>query len=348
MLLRSDNVAGVSPEIMAAIARAAHGEAQPYGDDPVTARLEPLFAKLFDHDCAVVPVSSGIAANALGLSLLAGPLEAVVCHANAHVATAEAGSVEFFSQGARLQHLGDPDGRLHADTFERFLSGVDFQRAATVVPRAVSVTEATEFGTLYAVAEVEKIAAAGRRFGLRLHMDGARFANALVALGCRPADLTWRAGVDVLSFGATKNGTMCAEAVVVFDRALAATLARRRRRSGQMMSKMRFLSAQIEAYVTGDLWLDNARRANRAAGRLAEGLAGLPGFEVLHPVEINMLFVRIAPAVAEHLKRAGVRFRPRDAMRPEESVFRLVTSFATEEATIETVLGACRAAAGDF
>ena len=161
MLLRSDNVAGVSPEIMAAIVGAAQGEAQPYGDDSITARLEPLFQKLFDRDCVVVPVSSGIAANALGLSLLAGPLEAVVCHANAHVATAEAGSVEFFSQGARLSQLDDPDGRLHAETLERFLSGVDFQRAATLVPRAVSVTEATELGTLYPVAEIEKIAAAG-------------------------------------------------------------------------------------------------------------------------------------------------------------------------------------------
>jgi threonine aldolase len=344
MLLRSDNVAGVSPEILAAVSRVAEGDMAPYGEDPVTAELQARFAELFEHDCIVLPVSSGIAANALGLSLLAGPGEAVICHRSSHIAGSEAGSVELFSNGARLVAFDGPDGRLQADTVEQFLSQTDFARAAVMPPRALALTEVTELGTVYSPNAVHELTSVVRRFGLRTHTDGARFANALATIGCRPSDLTWRVGVDVLSFGATKNGAMFADAVVIFDKSLAPTLARRQRRSGQAMSKMRFLSAQLLAYLEDDLWLRNARQANDTARRLAGGLAQLPGFDLRHPVEANLIFVRIDVAIVKQLAAEGIVFRARDAMRPKDSEFRLVTSFATSEAEIERLLGACRMA----
>lgn len=342
MLLRSDNVAGVSPEILDAIRAVAAGDMAPYGEDPVTAEVQRRFADLFEHECVVLPVSSGIAANGLGLSLLAGPLEAVICHRSAHIAGSEAGSVEFFSNGARLTPLEGPDGRVTADALEQHLSRTDFARPATMLPRALSLTQATEFGTVYSTGEIRTLTETARRYGLRTHMDGARLANAVVALDCHPGDLTWRAGVDVLSFGATKNGAMSADALVIFDKALAQTVARRQRRSGQSMSKMRFLSAQLLAYVDQDLWLRNARGANRTARRLADGLAQIPGFEIRHPVEANLLFLRIENQIARRLASEGIVFRPRDPMRPEDSEFRLVTSFATGDADIDALLAACR------
>ncbi len=341
MLLRSDNVAGVSPEILEAISRVAAGDMAPYGEDPVTIELQARFAELFERDCVVLPVSTGIAANGLGLSLLAGPLEAVICHRSSHIAGSEAGSVEFFSNGARLIPLDGGDGRLTAHTVEQFLSQTDLARPAVMRPRALSLTQATELGTVYSPGDLRALTEVARRFGLRTHMDGARLANALAALDCSPGDLTWRAGVDVLSFGATKNGAMSTDAVVIFDRDLAQTVARRQRRSGQAASKMRFASAQLLAYVDNGLWLRNARHANRAARRLAEGFAQLAGFALCYPVEANLLFARIEPAIVKSLASERVAFRPRDAMRPEDSEFRLVTSFATSDEEIDTLLAAC-------
>ncbi len=320
----------------------------PYGGDPVTAELQTRFTELFEHECVVLPVSSGIAANALGLSLLAGPLEAVICHRISHIMGSEAGSVEFFSNGARLVPLDGRDGRLQPDTVEQFLSQIDFMRPAVMPPRALALTQVTEVGTVYSPATIKKLATIARRFGVRTHMDGARFANALVTLDCHPGDITWRAGVDVLSFGATKNGAMSADAVVVFDKSLAHTLARRQRRAGQAISKMRFPSAQLLAYLEKDLWLLNARRANRSARRLADGLAELSGFTLCHSVEANLIFVRIDDAIARQLASSGFSFRPRDSMRPQDSEFRLVTSFATSDADIEALLAACQLASANY
>ena len=262
MLLRSDNVAGVSPEIMAAIAAVAEGDMAPYGDDPLTRSLGERFGALFGRPCAVVPVGTGIVANALALSLAAGPLDAAVASAEAHAAVSEGGAFELFSSGAKLLTLTSADGRLDPAALDDMLSHVDFARSATMPPRIVSITQATERGLVYRPAEVAAIAAVTHRHGLKLHMDGARFANAVAALGCTPAEAT--TGVDVLCFGATKNGAMSAEALVVFDEALTHRLAQRIRRAGQSASKQRFMAAQLIAYLEDDLWLRNARRANAA------------------------------------------------------------------------------------
>lgn len=345
MWLRSDNVAGVSPEILDALARAGEGEAAPYGEDALTLALQARFTDLFEHDCFVAPVSSGIAANALALSLLAGPLDAAVAHADAHVVTSEGGAFEMFSQGGRLITLSGRDGRLIAPELEHMLARTDFGRPATVPPRAVTLTQPTERGTLYTLEAVGDVAAVARRHGLKVHMDGARLANAIVALGCRPADLTWRAGVDVLSFGATKNGTMMADAIVVFDPALAATLPQRRRRSGQSMSKMRFMAAQLHAYLEHGLWLRNAAQANRSARRLADALRRLKGIEIVYPVETNMIFARIAPHARRRLEEGGVRFRQaRASSDGAEALARLVAAFNTDEAAVDRLVELCRKA----
>ena len=341
MWFRSDNVTGVSPEIWKAMMGVDEGEAAPYGDDQLTVALGPRFSALFERECIVCPVTSGVAANALALSLVTGPLDAAISHANAHVATSEGGAFEFFTQGGRLLTLPGPDGKLASDELERFLSGIDFKRAETIPPRSLTITQATERGTLYTLHEIQALASVAKRYGLRVHMDGARIANALVSLECRPADVTWRAGIDLLSFGATKNGTMMADAIVIFDKALGLDLAQRRRRSGQSASKMRFMSAQLHAYLSEDLWLRNAGKANRAAKRVMEGLSGLPGIAIIDPVQVNMMFLRIAPEAIKRLDKAGIQFRPH---RSDSGCYRLVTSFLTSDALVDDLVQRCRAA----
>lgn len=320
---------------------ADEGEAVPYGEDTLTVALESRFSNLFECECIVCPVTSGIAANALALSLVTGPLDAAISHANAHVATSEGGAFEFFTQGGRLVALPGRGGKLVSEELEKFLAGVEWKRAATIPPRSITITQATERGTLYAIDDVRSLTSVAKRYGLRVHMDGARLANALASLECRPADATWRAGIDLLSFGATKNGAMMADAIVIFDKALGRDLAQRRRRSGQSASKMRFMSAQLHAYVSEDLWLRNARAANRAAKRVREGLSALSGIEVTEPVEVNMIFVRIVPEAIKRLDKAGIQFRPQQSA---DGSFRLVTSFLTSDKMVDDLVSRCRAA----
>ena len=283
----SDNTTGAAPEIMAALAEANSGQAMPYGDDPVTGRLAARFGEVFETEVMVFPVATGTAANALSLSLMAPPFGAVYCHREAHVAVDECGAPEFYTGGAKLVPLDGDDGRFDAAALEAALARSVAGFVHHVQPAAISLSQLTECGTAYGVDEIGAISALARRHGLGVHMDGARFANALAYLGCAPADVTWRAGVDVLSFGATKNGAWAAEAVVVFKRDLASDLGYRRKRAGHLLSKMRFVSAQLEAYLADGLWLRNAGHANRLAAIIAEGLAAIPGARLVHPVHGN-------------------------------------------------------------
>jgi len=339
--LRSDNIEGVSPPIMEAVSAVMTGSDDPYGDDAVTARLASTFGKVFACPTLVAPVGSGIVANALGLSLLVAPTESVICHELAHARTSEAGAYEMFTHGAALMPVAGANAKITAEALAAHLATVDFKRSATLPPVAVTLTQGTERGTIYMPDEIAAITEVARRYKLRVHMDGARFANAVAALGCHPADITWKAGVDVLSFGATKNGAMSAEALILFDRNLAASLDRRRRRGGQLVSKMRFQSAQLLAYLADDLWLANARHANAAARRLGDALGALPGFRLLFPVEINLVFLRVAPHTLAELKKAGVEFRVHEADRGEGPTVRLVTSFATSAEVVDEVIQAC-------
>jgi threonine aldolase len=324
----SDNVTGAAPQILAALAAANHGTVASYGADPLSAALAHRAGEVFERPVTILPVATGTAANALALSLLARPFEAVYCHQSAHVMTDECGAPEFYSGGAKLIGLPSPDGRLRPAAL---VEAVEFARSMGVhhvQPAAVTVSQASEWGTVYGLEELRQLTAAAHALGLRVHMDGARFANALVHLGCSAAAATWRAGVDVLSFGATKNGALAAEAVIVFDTALADELALRRKRGGHLWSKARFLSAQLLAYLDGDLWLRNARHANAMAQRLAQALTALPGIRLAQPVEANELFVAMPATVASALRAEGFQFYdwppPAGVAGP---VVRLVTSY---------------------
>ncbi|GGF17100.1 L-threonine aldolase [Aliidongia dinghuensis] len=343
MHFASDNTAGISPEILAALAAVNDGAAASYGADPVTARLEAKLADLFEHEVAVFPVATGTAANALGLAAVTPPWGAVLCHAGAHIACDEANAPEFYSAGAKLVPIDGPDGKLALADLEARLPG-DLGNPHHAQPAAISLTQATECGTAYRPGEIAAISALAHRHGLAVHMDGARFANALVHLGVSPAELTWRAGVDVLSFGATKNGALAAEAIVFFDPARARDMPFRRKRAGHLFSKMRFLSAQLDAYVTDGLWLRNARHANAAAQRLAEGLGRLPGARLRHPVEANELFVELPERVITGLAAAGAQFHRWEG--PTSTCIRLVTAWNIGDAEVSAFLEAASRLAG--
>jgi threonine aldolase len=335
----SDNVAGISPEILAALAAANTGTQPSYGEDAISARLERRLADIFEHEVAVFPVATGTAANALALSTLVPPWGVVYCHAEAHIAVDECGAPEFYAAGARVAGIAAPHGKIGVDDLAALLPG-----GKGVVhhmqPAAISLTQASEAGTVYGVEETAAIAELARRHGLGLHVDGARFANALVHLGCAPADITWRAGVDVLSFGATKNGAAAAEAVIFFDPAKAADFAFRRKRGGHLFSKMRFLSAQLDAYLEDDLWLRNARHANAMATRLAKGLQQIAGVRLRHPVEANELFVEMPDPLIEALFAKGFQFYRWDG--PRGNCVRLVTAFNTAAANVDAFLTTAR------
>jgi len=336
----SDNAIGVAPEIMSALAEANRGPSMPYGADDWTKRVERRFAEIFEHDVRVFPVATGTAANALSLATLAPPYGSIYAHEEAHVMVDECGAPEMFSGGAKLRPLPGAHGKLNAETLARALKREHSSDVHQVIPAAVSVTQATEAGTVYQPAELQVIAEVARSNKVRLHMDGARFANALAFLGVPARQVTWEAGIDILSFGASKGGAMAAEAVVFFDPALAENFGHRRMRAGHLVSKMRFVSAQLEAYLADGLWLKLARHANAMAQRLAQGLGAtlprLPGSRLLHPVEANELFVQLpAPAIAA-LRQAGFDFY--DWPAEEGAAIRLVTAFNTETAHVELFL----------
>lgn len=336
MNFRSDNVAGIAPEILAAIAAANTGTAPSYGADAITERLERRVAELFEHEVAVFPVATGTAANALALATLAPAWGAIYCHEASHVQADECGAPEFFAGGAKLLPLPGADAKLAPET----VAGALLERGVVhhVQPAALSISQATEAGTLYRPSEIAALADLARRNGLGFHMDGARFANAVAALGCRPADLTWRAGIDVLSLGATKNGALAAEAVVFFTPERAAEFGFRRKRGGHLFSKMRFLSAQLDAYLADGLWLRLAARANQMAARLSSGLAVLPGARLRHPTEANEVFVELPEPAIAALAAAGVGFYRWGGSA--SSCLRLVTAFDTRAADVDAAIAA--------
>lgn len=337
----SDNVAAVHPAIMQALADANTGNAPAYGGDAWTARLASRLSEIFETDVAVFPVATGTAANSIALSVLSAPTGVVYCHDHAHVFEDECGAPEFYTGGAKLFALGGPEaGKLGLAELERglgrFRRGFEHHQQ----PSAVTLTQSSEWGTVYGVDEVRAIAELAHAHHCAVHMDGARFANALVALDVSPAELTWRAGVDVMSFGATKNGAMAAEAVIFFDPAKAADFRFRRKRGGHLFSKMRYLSAQLLAYLEDDLWLSNARHANEMAKRLNEGLSAVPGVHVVAPVEANEIFVRLPEGLAARLRAEGAVFHDWPAAGPNG--VRLVTSFMTEREAVDAFVAACR------
>ena len=350
MNFASDNTAGAHPAILAALARANDGAAPSYGGDDLTKRVERKFCEIFERDVAVFFVATGGAANSLALSQLAPPWGMILCHQESHIQMDECGAPEFFTGGAKLLPLEGAAAKLSPQIIENALKGFPERPPHGMPASAVSITQATECGAVYSADEVRAIGALAKNRGLKLHMDGARFANALARLGCAAADLTWKAGVDVLSFGGTKNGCLIAEAVVFFNPVDAENFIFRRKRAAQLFSKMRFISAQFDAYLADDLWLRMARHANAMATRLSEGLAAA-GATIWYPTEANEVFVSFAPGVAERLRAAGAQFYP--WVTPGDpangAMQRLICSFATREEDVARFVEAARSgwASGD-
>jgi len=302
----SDNYAGICPEALQALLSANNGHASAYGDDDWTRRVSDRLRELFATDCDVYFVFNGTAANSLALASLCQSYHSVICHELAHVATDECGGPEFFSNGSKLLSAKGENGKLTPDAILEVIerrSDIHYPK-----PRVVTLTQVTEVGTLYRTDEVAAIAELAHSKGLRVHMDGARFANAIAALGVSPADMTWRAGVDVLCFGGTKMGLPVGEAVVFFDRSLAEDFAYRCKQAGQLASKMRFLSSPWLGILEGDTWLRHARHANAMAQRLSTGLAKIPGASLMFPTEANGVFASLSPAVQDGLRERGWRF----------------------------------------
>ncbi|HEX8484429.1 threonine aldolase family protein [Sphingomonas sp.] len=328
----SDNAAPVHPQVMAAMA-AANTLDTAYDGDALSRSLDARLSAVFETDVRVIWVPSGTAANALALAAMCPPHGGVVCHRDAHIQNDECGAPEFYTHGAKLL-LAEGDGaKVAPETLAAVIDAIanDVHR---VQPHAISITNATEYGRVYAPHEVAAIGALAKAKGLSLHMDGARFANAVSTLGCSPADVTWRAGVDALSFGFVKNGAMSAEALVFFRTDLFGATLQRRKRAGLLLSKGRYLAAQVLAMLDGDLWLDTARAANAAAATLAASA----GARLIHPVEANEVFLRATPEEAARLRDAGFDFYDW-----AEGEVRLVTAWDTDPAHVAALAAAIAA-----
>ena len=329
----SDNTSSACPELIAALNAANHGLARAYGDDEWTQRLDHTLGEFFGTTVRAFAVTTGTAANALALATLSPPYGAIFAHAEAHIAVDECGAPGFFTGGAQLALLPGEHGRLAAATLAAAL-GAHRVDVHTLQPAALSLTQATELGTVYRPEQIAALAACAHGHGLKVHMDGARFANALVHLGCHPGDVTWRAGIDVLSFGATKNGAFGAEAVVFFDAALVRDFELRRKRAGHLLSKSRYVAAQLLAYVESGAWQRNAARTNR----LAQDIARAAGAALLHPVEANEVFVKLGVERREALRSAGCVFY--DWGPPAAGEARFVVSWDQREEDVERLCAA--------
>ena len=344
MNFASDNVYGVDQAVMDALIKANTGTANSYAFDEITARVEGMFNEVFERDVKVFLLTTGTAANALALSTMVPSYGAIFCHAFSHINADECGAPEFYTGGAKMFGLDGVAGKISPQMVRDSLAGF-IRGEHDPKPAAISITQSSELGTVYSLDEITGFGDLAREKGLKLHMDGARFANALVRLGCSPAEMTWKRGVDALSFGAAKNGTMGVEAVVFFDLDLANDFEYRRMRGGHLLSKNRFLAAQMEAYLTADLWLKNARHANDMAKRLADGLSRVDGLHLGVECQANEVFVIMPKTKHAELEKSDAVFHPWLAsgsdtapVGPDEIMIRLVTSFLTTSDDVDGFL----------
>ena len=348
MIFSSDNWAGAHPAIAESLVKAAPGFAAAYGTSALDRKVEGLFSEIFERDVAVFFVATGTAANSLGLASVTRPGGHVFCHTEAHVNADECGAPEFFSLGARMAAVDGAFGKMDPQKLAAQIARFQPGNVHAGQPMAVTLTQATEAGTVYSLDEIAAISEVAKARDLPLHMDGARFANALVALGATPAEMTWKRGVDMLSFGGTKNGCWCAEALVFFHPGEIGDFAYLRKRSAQLFSKTRFVSAQLESYLEGDLWLDLARHANAMASRLAAGIGASNSARLAWQGDANELFVILKSDTAEALRAKGAVFYdwpvPSSLMLDsDEGLYRLVTSFATAPEEVDGFLQAIAA-----
>lgn len=344
MIFSSDNWAGTTAKILAALAESNQGPAPAYGADPITARLTARMRDLFERDVAVFLVPTGTAANALSVAAFAPPWGAVVAHAEGHLGVDECGAPEFYA-GTKVIGLPGTEGKLTPAEVQALLDDIPAGFVHQQQPAVLSLSNATELGLVYDPAEIAALAEVARGRAMAVHMDGARFANAVASSGATPAELTWRSGVDVLSFGGTKGGCLMAEAIVLFDTSKAEALGYLRKRAGQLVSKHRFVAAQFDAWLECDHWLDLASHANAMALKLALGIAALPPARVVFMPEANEVFAVLPAEKRVRLRDAGATFYDWPArhftdvtLAPGEGVVRLVTSFATEPGEVDRFL----------
>ena len=346
MQFASDNWAGAAPEIMQALAAEAQSVGGAYGASARDKAAEEKIAEIFEREVAVFFVATGSAANGLALSSVAKPAGVVFCHADSHIVDDEVGGVEFLAGGTRVVGVEGALGKLDTAALGTAIAWCEPGFVHRGQPAAISITQQTELGTAYGVDEIAAVAEVAKERDLPLHMDGARLANALAQANVSPAEMTWKAGVDMLSFGGTKNGCIAAEALIYFDRAMATEAPYLRRRSGHLFSKARFVAAQFDAYLSDGLWLDLARHANAMADRLRAGLAASPRARLAWPTAGNEIFAVLSAPDARRLREAGAFFHdwslPRGGGGPElaegESIVRLVTAFSAQAEDVDTFL----------
>lgn len=351
MYFESDNSVGASSEVLQAMIDCNAGHAKPYGSDDWSSRAQARLSEVFEREVMAFFVGTGTANNALAVSSITPPGGAVFCHSEAHLMTSECGAPEFYTAGCKVVGLPGADGKLNAPVFRQALKRFPRGVVRQVSPASLSISQATEAGTVYSVSEIASLAEAAHEARLSVHMDGARFANALVALNTSPAEMTWKAGVDVLSFGTTKNGTMSCEVLIFFDEQHAEPILASRKRAGHAVAKSRFIGAQLEAYLHDGLWLETARRANRAAGQLSRYLARVPDVSIAYKTEANVVFALVPRRLDQSLRRAGIRYLewdpasyPGEAMPDDMVLIRLICSFMTTDEEIAGFVGALESA----
>lgn len=344
MTFASDNWAGAAPEILDAIVRANAGAAAGYGGDALTQKIEARFCEIFETDCRIFLVATGGAANGLALSVLSPPYGMIVTHEESHIQMDECAGPEFFTGGAKLLPVAGFAGKLTPDGVRGALQGFPERPPHGAPASCLSITQGTECGAVYSVSELKSLCGAAHEAGLSVHMDGARFANAVASLGASPADLSWRVGVDALCFGGTKNGCIAAEAVIFFDPDKAADFEFRRKRAGHLWSKMRFIAAQFDGYFEDDLWLRLAAHANAMAKKLSDGLGAIDGVEIAYSTEINEVFAVFPGGVADALRARGHVFFPwiTPGDRAGGRMQRLICSFQTTAEEVDAFITAVR------
>ncbi|MDA7712652.1 low specificity L-threonine aldolase [Candidatus Pelagibacter sp.] len=329
----SDNVAGACPEVLDAILKANDGDRAPYGDDEISKNLQDKFSEIFEKEVIVFPISSGTAANALALSTMTPSFGNIYCHNLSHINVDECGAPEFYTGGAKLVNLYGVNGKITAEELNKSISGKGVVHHTQ--PSSVSITQLCETGEVYELDEIKKISEIADNHKLNMHMDGARFANALVSLDCSPAEMTWKSGIDVLSFGATKNGCLAAEAIIFFKPELVGNLPFLMKRAGHLLSKMSFVSAQLDAYITNEVWLRNAKHANAMGKKLSQGLDQHKNIELAYPTVANEIFVKIPKDIIDQLNSEGYTINDDEW---DGKAVRLVTAWNTNLSDIETFL----------
>ena len=332
-IFASDNVTAACPEVMEATNQANMGNIESYGHDKWSKVLDKKFSELFEKDVKVFTAVTGTAANSLALSSITPSFGNIYCHKISHINVDECGAPEFFTGGAKLISIDGVNGKLNADELKKNIKGSGVVH--NTQPSSVSITQSCETGVIYKPDEILNITQVAKENGMKIHMDGARFSNAIASLNKSPAEVTWKSGIDVLTFGGTKNGCMDAEAIIFFNSKDANNFKYLQKRSGQLLSKTRFLSSQLDAYITNEVWLKNAKHANSMAKNLSENLSKINSLELTYPTESNEIFIKIPKNIQDHLNKNGYSAIPDDMF---DGSIRFVTAWNTNLIDIEHLI----------